>query len=109
MYAEHSLLNMNRQCEVKDFGSNPGSPLIGSYNLEHDTLPETFPYKKNEKNIWLNPYWAKPLTTFQHLQCQDPGQNPEKLKVSVFFTLLSHHQPIGRKHTPCSPHPKFHL
>lgn len=43
------MVYVNRQLEVKDC-SNLGSPLTGSYHLEHDTLPETFPYKKNEKN-----------------------------------------------------------
>ena len=51
-YAEYSLLNMNWEVgSQRRFGSNSGLPLIGLYNLEYDTLAETFPYKKNEKNL----------------------------------------------------------
>ena len=51
-YAEYSLLNMNWEVgSQRRFGSNSGLPLIGLYNLEYDILAETFPYKKNEKNV----------------------------------------------------------
>lgn len=44
------MVYISRQGEDKDFGSNLGSPLTGSYHLEHDTLPETLLYNRNEKN-----------------------------------------------------------
>lgn len=49
VYAEHSLLSVSRQCEVRDFGSSPGSLLFGFIILSTALFPKLFLIRKVRK------------------------------------------------------------
>lgn len=66
----------------KTFGSNPGLPLIGLYNLEYDTLDETFLIRKMRKMLSTlyvglktetdNVYGVISIITYSHINSPYP-------------------------------------
>lgn len=79
-------LPINRQYEIKEFGSNSGSPLTGSHNLEHNTLPENFLTRKIRKII---------STSYIVLMTEwDNVYNVARIIIDILFHINSPYPPI---------------